>query len=120
MCRECNRGSDGLAMEDVVYTYRIGGGPGRSWCTVVTLDALPSWTTLAQLEYLATYSRPASRHWLVRSGGKATACAKFERAIEIATRWAKALQPGELMAHGRLAPPELVEQLLAKTEDGHL
>lgn len=100
---------------DVVYTYRVGGGSERSYCLVVTLDALPPWTTLAQLEHLAKHSRQNSNHWVLRSGGlrsnaKATACSKFERAIAVQTEWAKTLSPGEKIAMGRLASPEIIER----------
>lgn len=101
----------GLAM-DVVYTYRIGGGPKRSWRIVITLDALPAWTTLAQLQHLAEHSRPTSNHWVLRSSGKAAACDKFERALELQTQWAKQLQPNEKIELGRLAPNELIMAIL--------
>lgn len=99
----------------VVYTYRVGGGTERRYWLVVTLDALPPWTTLAQIEHLAKHSRPSSNHWVLRSGGlrssaRATACCKFERAIAVQTEWAKTLSPGEQIAMGRMAPPEVIER----------
>ena len=100
----------------IVYTYRVGGGPERRYSVVVTLDALPPWTTLAQLEHLAKHSSPKSNHWVLRSGGlrstaKAMACVRFERAVAIQTSWAKTLSHDEQIAMGRLAPPDIAEQV---------
>jgi hypothetical protein len=97
---------------DVVYTYRVGGGPKRNWSIVIALDALPAWTTLAQLHHLAAHSRPNSNHWVLRSGGKAAVCEDFERAFELQTQWTNGLQPNEKIGFGRLAPRELVMQIL--------
>lgn len=94
---------------NVVYTYRVGGGPERRYCVVVTLDALPPWTTIAQIEHLAKHSRPTSTYWVLRSSGKASACVKFERALELQTSWAKKLAPNEQIAMGKLCPPATYE-----------
>lgn len=99
---------------DVVYTYRVGGGLERFWSVCVTLDPLPPWATLAQIDHLARHSRPTSNYWVLRSGSgrkaRAAACSQFERAIALQTSWAKTIVPGEQIAMGRIAPPDIVEK----------
>lgn len=105
------RKGSGLVMDEV-FIYRVGGGADRHSWVVVTLDALPAWTTIAQIKHLANHSRVGSSHWVLRSSGKAMACKKFVRAVEVQTEWAKMLEPGERIALGRLAPHD------ATLEDG--
>jgi hypothetical protein len=96
---------------DDVFTYRVGGGPRKSWAIVVTFDALPDWATLLQIEHIASYSR-GSTHWVLRSSGGVAVPQSFERAVKIRNRWAKQLLPLEQLEFGRLASPEVCEQVL--------
>lgn len=97
---------------DVVYTYRVGGGPEQTWCVVITTDALPTWATLGQLEYLAKKSCRTSSYWILRSRGDARICSKFSEALEVQLDWAKQLALGETIKLGRLAPYDLVLEIL--------